>query len=120
MDRDEIRASGDYLPGIYRHLRTAHGDVLAAYDTLAVACRQAGPLSAREQRFVKLGIAIGLASQGGVRSHVRRAIDEGIDDDAILHAILLAVPTAGFPAMSAAYEWAREVLDRQEERPDDE
>lgn len=113
MNRDEMAAPGGYLPDIYRALRAAHPDVVTAYDHLAVACRDAGPLSARERRWVKLGIAIGMSSEGGVRSHVRRGLDEGIDPDALRHAIVLAIPTAGFPATAAAYEWARDVLDNR-------
>lgn len=100
-----------YLPRIYRDLRAEHPGVARAYDALGDACRQAGPLSEREQRLVKLGIATGLASEGGVRSHVRRGLREGIAAEDLLHAIAIAIPTAGFPATAAAYQWAREVLD---------
>jgi alkylhydroperoxidase/carboxymuconolactone decarboxylase family protein YurZ len=113
MDREHKAAPGGYLPDIYRVLRAAHPEVLEVYDRLAVACRDAGPLSTHEQRLVKLGIAIGMSSEGGVRSHVRRGLDEGIDPDALRHAIVLAIPTAGFPATAAAYEWAGEVLDHR-------
>jgi 4-carboxymuconolactone decarboxylase len=99
-----------YLPDVYRDFRTTFRDVAGAYDRLATACRSAGPLSLREQRLVKLGIAIGLESEGGVRSHVRRGLAEGMTPDELLHAIALAIPTAGFPATSAAYGWANEVL----------
>jgi alkylhydroperoxidase/carboxymuconolactone decarboxylase family protein YurZ len=111
MERENRAAPGGYLPDIYRVLRAAHAEMMEAYDRLAVACRDAGPLSTHEQRLVKLGIAIGMSSEGGVRSHVRRGLDEGIDPAALRHAIVLAVPTAGFPATAAAYEWAGEVLD---------
>jgi alkylhydroperoxidase/carboxymuconolactone decarboxylase family protein YurZ len=113
MDRENRAAPGGYLPDIYRVLRSAHPEMMEAYDRLAVACRDAGPLSTHEQRLVKLGIAIGMSSEGGVRSHVRRGRDEGIDPDALRHAIVLAIPTAGFPATAAAYEWAGEVLDHR-------
>ena len=103
-----------YLPRVYRDLRAEHPGIAQAYDALGDACRQAGPLSDREQRLVKLGIAIGLASEGGVRSHVRRGLREGIAADELLHAIAIAIPTAGFPATAAAYQWAREVLDASE------
>ena len=102
---------GGYLPGVYLALRASYPDVAGAYDAVAEACRAAGPLTLREQRLVKLGIAIGLSSEGAVRSHVRRGLDEGITAEALLHAVALAVPTAGFPATAAAYGWAREVLD---------
>lgn len=106
------RARG-YLPEVYRKLRGDAPGVGQAYDALADACRSAGPLNAREQRLVKLGIAVGLASDGAVRSHVRRGLQEGIERAALIHAILLAIPTAGFPATAAAYAWAHEVLERQ-------
>jgi alkylhydroperoxidase/carboxymuconolactone decarboxylase family protein YurZ len=100
-----------YLPRVYRDLRTENRGIAEAYDALGDACRRAGPLSERDQRLVKLGIAIGLSSEGGVRSYVRRGLREGIAATDLLHAITLAIPTAGFPATAAAYQWAREVLD---------
>ena len=99
-----------YLPEVYRNLRADNLEVAKAYDALGEAVGSAGPLSEREQRLVKLGIAVGLSSEGGVRSHVRRGLNEGIAAADLLHAIVLAVPTAGFPATAAAYEWAQEVL----------
>lgn len=104
-----------YLPRIYRDLRAEHPEVAAAYDALGATCREAGPLSEREQRLVKLGIAIGLSSEGGVRSHVRRGLSDGLSRDELLHAVTVAVPTAGFPATAAAYRWALDVLDAGEE-----
>ena len=101
----------DYLPRVYRDLRSENPEIAEAYDALGDACRRAGSLSAREQRLVKLGIAIGLSSEGGVRSHVRRGLSEGITAADLRHAIAIAIPTAGFPATAAAYRWARDVLD---------
>jgi len=105
---DQPRA---YLPRVYRDLRADNPDVAKAYDALGDACRRAGSLTEREQRLVKLGIAVGLSSEGGVRSHVRRGLSEGIAAGDLLHAVMIAIPTAGFPATAAAYQWAREVLD---------
>ncbi len=100
-----------YLPRIYNDLRAEHPEVAAAYDALGAACRGAGPLSERDQRLVKLGIAIGLSSEGAVRSHVRRGLADGLGRDELLHAVAVAVPTAGFPATAAAYRWALDVLE---------
>lgn len=99
-----------YLPEIFRRFRDEHPAVTEAHAALAQACRADGGLSPREQRLVKLGIAIGLASEGGVRSHVRRGLAAGINASDLAHAIVLAVPTAGFPAAVAAYQWASELL----------
>jgi 4-carboxymuconolactone decarboxylase len=54
---------------------------------------------------------VGLSSEGGVRSHVRRGLDEGMTREELLHAVTIAIPTAGFPATAAAYRWALDVLD---------
>jgi 4-carboxymuconolactone decarboxylase len=103
-----------YLPDVYQRFRSEQPEVWAAYAALAKACRATATLSAREQRLVKLGIAVGLSSAGAVRSHVRRALGEGISAPDVMGAILLATPTAGFPATVAAYQWALEVLDAAE------
>jgi alkylhydroperoxidase/carboxymuconolactone decarboxylase family protein YurZ len=34
--------------------------------------------------------------------------------DELLHAVAIAIPTAGFPATAAAYRWARTVIDAEE------
>lgn len=111
-DRDR-----EYLPRVYRDLRAEHPGIAGTYDKLGDACRRAGPLGEREQRLVKLGIAVGLSSEGGVRSHVRRGLAEGLTRAELLHAIVIAVPTAGFPATAAAYRWAIQVLDRATDEP---
>lgn len=103
-------SSRDYLPRVYRDLRADNPGIAKAYDALGDACRLAGPLPEREQRLVKLGIAVGLSSEGGVRSHVRRGLAEGIPANELLHAITIAIPTAGFPATAAAYGWAQTVI----------
>jgi alkylhydroperoxidase/carboxymuconolactone decarboxylase family protein YurZ len=103
-----------YTPHIYQRVRHDLPDVVEAYEGLAARVRVAGPLGPREQRLVKLGIATGLASEGAVRSHVRRGLAEGLTREELLHAIVLAIPTAGFPASVAAYGWALEVLDAEE------
>jgi len=103
-----------YLPDIYKDFVKQHPDINIAYDALANACHKAGPLDRKTRRLIKLGIAIGLNSEGGVRSHARRALEEGITPDEIRHAVLLAFTTAGFPYMIAAYKWVEEVLARSE------
>jgi alkylhydroperoxidase/carboxymuconolactone decarboxylase family protein YurZ len=49
-----------------------------------------------------------------VRSHVRRGLEEGITAADLLHAIAIAVPTAGFPSTAAAHRWAQDVIDGDE------
>jgi alkylhydroperoxidase/carboxymuconolactone decarboxylase family protein YurZ len=46
-----------------------------------------------------------------VRSHVRKALDEGMSRAELEHAVLLGVTTIGLPASVAALGWAREVFE---------
>lgn len=102
----------NYLPDIYKEFKQQFPKVAEAYDALAVGCHDWGPLDKKTRRLMKLGIAIGLSSEGGVRSHARRGLEEGISPDELRHAVLMAFTTAGFPTMIAAMKWVDEVIDK--------
>ena len=99
-----------YLPEIYQEFNKQFPEVAKAYDVLAASCHQWGPLDAKTRRLIKLGIAIGLSSEGAVRSHARRGLEEGIAPDELRHAVLVALTTAGFPTMIASMKWVEEVI----------
>lgn len=99
-----------YLPTIYKDFTKQFPKLAKTYNTLAEDCYKAGPLEAKTARLVKLGIAIGLHSEGGVKSHARRALAEGVSPDEIRHAVLMAMTTAGFPYMIASLKWVDEVI----------
>jgi alkylhydroperoxidase/carboxymuconolactone decarboxylase family protein YurZ len=103
-----------YLPGVYKDFIKRYPDINKSYDSLANSCHKAGPLDKKTRRLVKLGIAIGLNSEGGIRSHTRRALEEGITPDDVRHVVLMAFTTAGFPYMIAAYKWVEEVIEKTE------
>jgi 4-carboxymuconolactone decarboxylase len=102
----------NYLPGIYREFQQQFPEVAEAYDELAAKCHKWGPLDEKTRRLIKLGVAIGLSSEGGVRSHARRALAEGITANELRHIVLLAFTTAGFPTMIAAMKWVDEVIEK--------
>lgn len=101
-----------YLPEIYQEFKQHFLEVAKAYDALAASCHEWGPLDGERRRLIKLGIAIGLSSEGGVRSHTRRALEEGISPDELRHAVLMGFTTAGFPTMIAAMKWVEEVIEK--------
>jgi 4-carboxymuconolactone decarboxylase len=103
----------DYLPELYQGFRRHFPEISKTYDNLAVSCNEGGPLDEKSRELVKLGIAIGLNSEGAVRSHTRRALAAGVTAEGIRHAVLLSLTTAGFPTMIAAMKWADEVLEKQ-------
>jgi len=68
----------------------------------------AGPLDAKTQRLLKLGIAIGALREGAVHSGVRKACDAGASLAEMEQVVALAASTIGFPASVAVWNWVRE------------
>ena len=54
------------MPGAAGKLADTHPDIWKAYAALGRATAEAGPLSDRERRLVKLALAIGAGSEGAV------------------------------------------------------
>ena len=93
------------LPSTAGEIAEQYPDVWSAYSALGEAVADAGPLSDRERRLVKLALAIGAGSEGAVHSHVRRAEREGINTASLQQVALLSIPTLGFPRAAAAFSW---------------
>ena len=101
-----------YLPDIFKKFKDQYPEIVDASSRLGELCASAGPLDDRTKHLVQLGIAVGAQSKGGVRSHARQAMEAGATEAEVLHAVLSATSTVGFPFMIAAYEWVQKVLDR--------
>ena len=67
-----------------------------------------GPLDARTQRLLKLGIAVGAMREGAVHSGVRKARDAGASLAEMEQVVALAASTIGLPAAVAVWSWIRE------------
>jgi 4-carboxymuconolactone decarboxylase len=102
--------SEKHLPDVYTDFRGAFPGVAAALDGLGEATRRAGPLDERTVRLVTLGLAVGAASPGAVRSNARKALAAGATPEEIRHVAVLAVTTCGFPAAIAGIGWIDDVL----------
>ena len=103
----------DYLPEVFQQFSSRFPALKEAFDALGAAEHEAGPLGERERRLIKLGIAVGAESEGAVRSHVRKLLGVGMREEEIMHCIVLALTTVGFPATNAALSWAEEVLSEE-------
>ena len=99
-----------YLPKIYEKFSGKFPEVFKDFKQLGQTCREAGPLDQKSQDLIKLGIAIGANSRGGVMSSTRKARDAGAAPEEIYQAVMLALTTTGFPNMIAALGWVDEVL----------
>ena len=93
------------MPGAAGELAEQHPDLWRAYADLGKACAEAGTLTDRERRLVKLALAVGAGSEGAVHSHTRRARSEGIEDAAIQQVALLTIGPLGLPRAVAARTW---------------
>lgn len=102
-------------PKSFKTFKDHHPKVFEAYEALGKTCWSAGPLDEKTARLVKLGIAAGAGLDGGVKAHVRLALSQGISTDEIRHALILCLPTIGFPSMIAAIGWAEEEYRRFKE-----
>ena len=107
---DEIHDT-DELPSVAGRLADEHPEVWDSYADLGEACSDAGPIDGDTKRLVKLALAIGAGSEGATHSHTRRALEEGIDPDALERVAMLAVPTIVFPKAVAGKTWIDDLTD---------
>jgi alkylhydroperoxidase/carboxymuconolactone decarboxylase family protein YurZ len=98
------------LPQPFQDFNKNFPRVAEAYEALAAAVHEAGPLDERTRRLVKLAIAIGGRLEGAVRAHARQAREKGVTDAELDHVVLLALTTIGLPSTVAARTWIRDEL----------
>ena len=87
-----------YLPDIFKKFVERNRDISEALLKVGELCSQAGPIDNVTQHLIQMGIAVGANSQGGVRSHARRALDAGATKEQLLQTVLLSATIVGFPA----------------------
>jgi len=101
------------VPGFYKRFIERYPDIGGSYMALGEACKEAGPLDDKTAELVKIGISIGAGLSGATHSHTRKALAAGATDDEIVHAVLMATTTVGFPSMMRGLAWVRDVLDAE-------
>lgn len=94
-------------------------EIWDAYSELGRAVAESGPLDSGTRRLVKLALAIASQSEGATHSHARRALEEGMEPEALRQVAMLAIPTVGFPAAVAGLTWVQDIIDGDEESDDD-
>ena len=106
---DDVDDPTEELPATAGGFAAEYPDVWESYADLGEACSNAGPVDGETKRLVKLGLAVAAQSEGGVHSHVRRGLEEGVDPEALEQVATLAIPTVGFPQAMAAMSWITDV-----------
>lgn len=108
---DEVTKPSD-LPSLAGDFAEEVPEIWEAYSQLGKACSETGPIEGETKRLVKLALTIGSQSEGAVHSHVRRALDEGVDPELLKHVAILSIPTIGFPKAMAALSWIEDLTDK--------
>jgi alkylhydroperoxidase/carboxymuconolactone decarboxylase family protein YurZ len=93
------------LPPIVQQIAADYPEIWAAYNELGRAAAAAHRFDGRQERLLKLALAVGGRLQGAVRSQVRRARALGIELAELKHVALLSIPTIGWPSAVAALSW---------------
>lgn len=104
------------LPHFAGGVAERHPDLWKAYQLLGKAASECGPLNAREQRLVKLALAIGAGSEGSCHSHTRRALAEKLPADALEHVALLAITSLGWAKAMRGLAWIEDVTSSSRSR----
>ncbi len=100
------------LPGVYKQFAQRFPAMVEAHQRAGQAAAQAGPLDEKTCELIKIGICLGAGLESALRSHVRRAAQQGATEAEIEQAIVLGMTTCGFPRTVAAWSWAQIQFER--------
>ena len=62
-----------------------------------------GPLPEKTRWLVKIASSAACNHKRALETHIRKAEAAGVTEDEIKHALLLLIPTAGFPTLMKSY-----------------
>lgn len=94
----------------YIRIKERFGEVMTAVENLGKTVKTAGPIKTKEAELIQLAAALAIRSEGGVHSHVRRALDAGATKEELYHTLILLTSTIGFPAVMAGMSWVDDIL----------
>ena len=62
-----------------------------------------GPLPEKTRWLIKIAISAACNHKRALETHIHKAAAAGVTEDEIKHALLLLIPTTGFPAFMKSY-----------------
>lgn len=93
-----------------------HRDVYEAYTNYGKAVHEkGGPLNDKTRWLIKIAVSATEGYRFALQTHIKKALEAGVSEDEIEHALLLTAPTAGFPRMMEALLTYRETVDQNHE-----
>jgi len=103
----------DALPKNFQRIKDRYGPIIAHLDQARDEALKAGPLDEKTCHLVQLAGCAAIRSEGGVHSHARRALAAGATPDEIRHAVVMLIPTIGFPNVAAVLSWVEDITERK-------
>lgn len=92
------------VPKPYAQFKARFPQILEKNEELGTFIHEhGGPLDEKTRWLVKLGISAASRHQTGVTTHAKKAQEAGATEEEIIHALLLVIPTCGFPTFMEAY-----------------
>lgn len=103
--------AGAARAGAWQRLGDLTPSLAQAYERLALAAAQAGPLDLRQAALLKVALSVGRGSWRGTHAHTRKAMESGVPADALRHVAFLALPVLGLAAALDALRWIEETIE---------
>jgi len=100
------------IPKHYLKFKEDYSDVANAYELMGDSVHKSGPLDDKTRALIKLAISTGARLEGAVHSHTRKALSIECTPEEIRHAVMLSLPTIGFPSMMAVLSWVDDILEK--------
>ncbi len=79
-------------------------EVYAKHEALGKEIHEhVGPLTEKTRWLIKIAISAACNHKRALATHIKKAKAAGVADEEIKHALLLLIPTAGFPTFMKAF-----------------
>jgi len=92
------------MHAVFTQFKEEFPQIFAKYEELGKEIHEsAGPLPENNRWLIKIAISAALNHKRALKTHIRKAKAAGVATEEIVHALLLLIPTAGFPAFMKAY-----------------
>ncbi len=89
---------------IFSQFKEEFSEIHAKQEALGKEVHEkGGPLDEKNRWLIKMAISGACNHKRALETHIRKARAAGINEDEIKHALLLLIPTAGFPAFMKSY-----------------
>ena len=89
---------------IFSDFKKEFPEIFAKHEALGKEIHEnTGPLSEKVRWLLKIAISGACNHKRALETHIRKAKAAGVTDEEVKHALVLLIPTAGFPTFMKSY-----------------